>query len=86
LPGLQRITATVGYRKEKRQVSMIIDIDGPSAVGKTTLITKLEKNQIGKGLPEVLETAKPPVKKPASAEQFLMKQLWFFEQSAKRYE
>jgi thymidylate kinase len=83
---LQRISATVGYRKEKRQVSMIIDIDGPSAVGKTTLITKLEKNQIGKGLPEVLETAKPPVKKPASAEQFLLKQLWFFEQAAKRYE
>jgi thymidylate kinase len=68
------------------QVFMIIDIDGPSAVGKTTLITKLKKNRIGKGLPEVLETAKPPVKKPASAEQFLMKQLWFFEQAAKRYE
>lgn len=65
---------------------MFIDIDGPSAVGKTTLITRLEKKQIGKGLPEVLETTKPPVKKPASAEQFLMKQLWFFEQAAKRYE
>jgi hypothetical protein len=26
------------------------------------------------------------VKKPASAEQFLLKQLWFFEQAAKRYE
>jgi uridine kinase len=45
---LQRISATVGYRKEKRQVSMIIDIDGPSAVGKTTLITKLEKNRLAR--------------------------------------
>lgn len=64
---------------------MFIDIDGPSAVGKTTLMSRLVDMGAGSGSPEVLENTRPPIKKPQNQDEFLLKQLWFFEQVISRY-
>lgn len=63
-----------------------IDIDGPSAVGKTTLIHQLcNMMHSASFVDELLMQKSNPYSKWETPEDFLKKQLWFFEHTLKRY-
>ncbi|MEY8353215.1 hypothetical protein AALB39_07610 [Lachnospiraceae bacterium 54-53] len=63
-----------------------IDIDGPSAVGKTTLIRSLnEKLPDSAPVSELLSQKPNPYIRWTTPEEFLKKQLWFFEHTVQRY-
>lgn len=64
---------------------MIIDIDGISAVGKTSLIRSLTLNEKFWSLPEILEKNKPPYKNITTEKEFWVKQQWFLENAFERY-
>lgn len=65
---------------------MRIDIDGPSAVGKTTLIRSLCQNDAGiRTVDELLMQKKNPYLSWETEEAYLQKQLWFFDQTLQRY-
>lgn len=65
---------------------MKVDIDGPSAIGKTTLIRSLcqEFSEIRK-VDELLMQKKNPYLSWKTKEEYLKKQLWFFDQTLQRY-
>lgn len=63
-----------------------IDIDGPSAVGKTTLIDQLYREIPNVAfVDELLMQKSNPYSQWETSEDFLKKQLWFFENTLKRY-
>ena len=63
-----------------------IDIDGPSAVGKTTLIHQLYSEIPNVSfVDELLMQKSNPYSQWETSEDFLKKQLWFFENTLKRY-
>lgn len=64
----------------------LIDIDGPSAVGKTTLIKQLRK-EISNivTVDELLMQKTNPYINWKTSEDFLKKQLWFFENTLNHY-
>lgn len=65
---------------------VLIDIDGPSAVGKTTLIQQLYREIPGaSSVDELLMQKSNPYSRWETSEDFLKKQLWFFENTLKRY-
>ena len=63
-----------------------IDIDGPSAVGKTTLIHQLYREIPNASfVDELLMQKSNPYSQWKTSEDFLKKQLWFFENTLRRY-
>ena len=63
-----------------------IDIDGPSAVGKTTLIHQLYREMPNASfVDELLMQKSNPYSQWKTSEDFLKKQLWFFENTLRRY-
>ena len=63
-----------------------IDIDGPSAVGKTTLIHQLYREITNASfVDELLMQKSNPYSQWKTSEDFLKKQLWFFENTLRRY-
>lgn len=63
-----------------------IDIDGPSAVGKTTLIHQLCREIPNASfVDELLMQKSNPYSQWKTSEDFLKKQLWFFENTLRRY-
>lgn len=66
---------------------MILDLDGPSAVGKTTLARRLCAALPGAVcVPELLATTPNPYLHWHTPEDFLEKQLWFFRNTLRRYQ
>ena len=66
---------------------MILDLDGPSAVGKTTLARRLCAALPGAVcVPELLATIPNPYLHWHTPEDFLEKQLWFFRNTLRRYQ
>lgn len=66
---------------------VIIDIDGPSAVGKTTLISRLHRALPDfRPVEELLARTPNPYGNWSTPEEFLQKQLWFFENTLRRYD
>lgn len=64
----------------------LIDIDGPSAVGKTTLIKQLRKEMSNTvTVDELLMQKTNPYSSWKTSEEFLKKQLWFFDNTLNRY-
>lgn len=65
----------------------IVDFDGPSAVGKSSLIHELNRTfPSAESVQELLMQKKNPYSNWQSPSEFLAKQLWFFEQTVRRYE
>lgn len=65
---------------------IFIDIDGPSAIGKTTLIQSLnEKIPDSESVNELLSQKPNPYPNWKTPEEFLKKQLWFFDNTVQRY-
>lgn len=64
---------------------MLIEVDGPSAVGKTTLLKKLSLDPCTVIVPELLDREKPPVQGSAAADTFLIRQMWFFGRIIEKY-
>ncbi len=65
---------------------ILIDIDGPSAVGKTTLVHQLYGKITNVSfVDELLMQKSNPYSQWETSEDFLKKQLWFFENTLKRY-
>ena len=63
-----------------------IDIDGPSAVGKTTLTHQLYREIPNASfVDELLMQKSNPYSQWKTSEDFLKKQLWFFENTLRRY-
>ena len=63
-----------------------IDIDGPSAVGKTTLIHQLYREMPNASfVDELLMQKSNPYSQWKTSEDSLKKQLWFFENTLRRY-
>ena len=63
-----------------------IDIDGPSTVGKTTLIHQLYREIPNASfVDELLMQKSNPYSQWKTSEDFLKKQLWFFENTLRRY-
>ena len=65
---------------------IFIDIDGPSAVGKSSLIRSLQKD-LPEAFPvdELLAQKSNPFCSWKTPEDFLQKQLWFFDNTLRRY-
>ncbi len=65
---------------------IFIDIDGPSAVGKSSLIRSLQKD-LPETFPvdELLAQKSNPFCSWKTPEDFLQKQLWFFDNTLRRY-
>lgn len=66
-------------------VNLIIDIDGPSAVGKTTILRTFENLNDVVVEEEILKSKKSPIIKILNREDFLNNQLWFLNESIRRY-
>lgn len=65
---------------------ILLDIDGPSAVGKTTLIHRLYHEIPNlSSVDELLMQKTNPYSQWKTADDFLQKQLWFFENTLRRY-
>lgn len=65
---------------------IVIDIDGPSAVGKSSLIRNLQKD-LPEAFPidELLAKKSNPFCNWKTYDDFLQKQLWFFDNTLRRY-
>ncbi len=65
---------------------MQVDIDGISAIGKTTLIQSLSLEfPMAKAVNELLMEKKNPYLSWKTREEYLQKQMWFFDQTLQRY-
>jgi thymidylate kinase len=65
---------------------LLIDIDGPSAVGKTTVIQLLRKEMTNSvTVNELLMQKTNPYSNWETPAEFLKKQLWFFDNTLQRY-
>jgi hypothetical protein len=66
-------------------VPVVIEVSGPSAVGKTTMISALAPAIGAVAVPEVLQSTTYRLPKPASAGGFLDNQAWLLEQVSATY-